>query len=240
MNIVDFAILFIMAISMIIGAYNGFILSALHAASFFLSWIIAVIFYPMLTKILLNLFPNLLSTIAFYVDGSAKITNVEDRMTNIGSFTKDQISRIVDRLALPNPFSRILTSDVFQSTNGLKSLGEFFDSTMATIIINIISFLLLFLLVKLLFIIIISIGKAIRNLPVLKQFDSLVGMGFGLIRGFFIIYLFFALIPILMTLAPADIIHEYLDGSLLSDFFYSTNIFTNFVRGSLSIIFTAI
>jgi uncharacterized membrane protein required for colicin V production len=233
MNIVDLVILSIMSMSIVIGTYNGFLLSALHAASFFLSWVIAVIFYPILTKIILGLFPGFLNTITFYVDGSSQIPDVENRMAGIGSFTQDQVARLVDKINLPNPFGRVLASDVFQSADGLHTLGEYFDKTMAAVIINIISFILLFLLIKFAFTIAIGIGKAIRSLPVLKQFDSLAGAGFGLIRGFFMVYLFFALIPIIMALAPAGLIHKYLDGSVLSGFFYNTNIFTSFVRGSL-------
>ncbi|WZL79374.1 CvpA family protein [Eubacteriales bacterium mix99] len=233
MNILDIAILFIMAVCMLNGAYNGFILSALHAASFFLSWMIAAIFYPMLSKFIVSRFPRLLSTTAFYVDGSSRIGNVENKMAKIGSFSKDQLSHVMEKTALPNPFFRILKSNIFQSANGTKSLGEFFDTTMATIVIHIVSFLLLFLITKLILNIVIDAFKTIRNLPVLKQLDGVAGMGFGLIRGIFVIYMFFALVPILMTIAPADVINEFLDGSLFAKFFYNTNIFTNLIRGSL-------
>jgi len=233
MNVLDIAILFIMAICMMNGAYNGFILSALHAASFFLSWMIAAIFYPMLSKFIVSRFPKLLSTTAFYVDGSSRIGNVEKKMDKIGSFSKDQLSRVMEKTDLPNPFFRILKSNIFKSANEAKSLGEFFDTTMATIVIHIVSFLLLFLVTKLILNIVIDAFKTIRNLPVLKQLDGIAGMGFGLIRGIFVIYMLFALIPILMTIAPADAINEFLDGSLLANFFYNTNIFTNLIHGSL-------
>ena len=233
MNILDIVILFIMAVCMLNGAYNGFILSALHAASFFLSWMIAAIFYPMLSKFIVSRFPRLLSTTAFYVDGSSRIGNVENKMAKIGSFSKDQLSHVMEKTALPNPFFRILKSNIFKSANGTKALGEFFDTTMATIVIHIISFLLLFLATKLILNIVINTFKTVRDLPVLKQLDGVAGMGFGLISGIFLIYMLFALVPILMTIAPANIINEFLDGSLFAKFFYTTNVFTNLIRGSL-------
>jgi uncharacterized membrane protein required for colicin V production len=233
MNLVDIIILSIMGMSIIIGTYNGFILSALHAASFFFSWVIAAIFYPVLTKVILGLFPGFLKSITFYVDGSSQIPDIESRTAKIGSFTKEQVAHLVESIDLPNPFSRILASEVFQSSNGIQTLGEYFDTTMAAIIINIFSFILLFLLVKLIFTIAIGIGKAVRSLPVLKQFDSLAGAGFGLIRGIFMVYLVFALIPIIMALAPLDLITKHLDNSIFAGFFYNTNIFTSFVQGKL-------
>jgi uncharacterized membrane protein required for colicin V production len=234
MNIIDLAILFMMGMSMILGVYNGSILSALHAVSFFLSWIVAVIFYPVLTKIILGIFPQLIKTIAFYVDGAELIPNVEDRMARASQFTQEQIIGIVDKINLPNPFNRLLVAkETFNSVENMATLGEYFDSTMAAIILNITSFVILFLLVKLLLIIIISIVKTVRDLPVLKRYDGLVGAGLGLIRGFFMISVIFALVPIITALAPADFINEYLNTSAFYDFFYKTNMFTNFVRSSL-------
>ena len=95
MNIIDIVILIIMSISMIVGLYNGMILSALHAASFFLSWLASVIFYPYITKLILDLFPSLLNVIVLYAEGSTHIPSVE-RMTEL-NFISEMISEIADR-----------------------------------------------------------------------------------------------------------------------------------------------
>lgn len=233
MNLVDFIIIFIMAVSSIVGVYNGFVLSALNAASFILSWLCALIFYPLFTKILLAMFPNILKTITYYAEGSSKILNIEDKTANIALFTKNQLTNMISNMKLPNPFNNVLISDVFNSSKSIQTLGEYFDSTIANVIINILSFLLLFMLLKFLLTIVLSIARAIVKLPILKQFDTTFGAGFGILRGFFIVCFLFALIPILMTLAPVDLITEYLDGSLLAGFFVKANIFTNFISGKI-------
>ncbi|HHT66471.1 MAG: CvpA family protein [Caldicoprobacterales bacterium] len=232
MNIVDIVIFLVMSMTMVVGLYNGFVLSALHTASFFISWLIAVIFYPMVTKLILGMFPTLLQIITLYAEGSSHIALVEDRRASLQSFSVENISEIVEKAKLPNPFSKILVSDFSQSLEGIQTLGEYFDTTMAIVIINIVSFLILFLLVKAISIAVVSLSKTLASLPVLRKYDGLAGAGFGLVRGFFIVYLIFALIPILLVLAPTDIVNEYLDGSKWAGFFHHTNIFTNFVRGS--------
>ena len=87
------------------------------------------------------------------------------------------------------------------------------------------------MLLKLVFIVIISIYKTVNDLPVLRKHDSLAGAGMGLIRSFFILNFIFALVPILLVLAPADIINDFIEGSKLAGFFHHSNIFTAFVRG---------
>ncbi|HHY83296.1 MAG TPA: CvpA family protein [Clostridiales bacterium] len=231
MNIIDIIVLIIMGISMVAGSYNGLITSAMHTISFFLSWVISVFLYPVITSMILSTFPKLMNVITLYTDGRALIPDVEDRLASIKNFSPEKIGTIVETANLPEPFGRILVSDFSQSLEGIKTVGEYFDSTMAMVIINICSFIILFLLVKLLFMIIVSVTKAVANLPVLRKFDALAGAGFGIVRGVFILYLVFALIPILLVLAPTDIMSEFLDGSKYANFFQNTNIFTNFVRG---------
>jgi len=231
MNIIDFAILFIMAVSMLIGMYNGFVLSSLHAASFFISWLASVILYPVISKTILKMYPSLLQIITLYAEGSVHIPNVEDKQANLANFTVDRVTQIVEQAQLPNPFSKILISDFSKPLEGISTLGEYFDSTIAIVIINIISLLLLFLLIKLVFIFVVSIYKTTHDLPVLKKYDSAAGAGIGAIRGIFILYFIFALVPILLVLAPTQIINEFIAGSKLAGFFHYSNIFTALVRG---------
>ena len=231
MNIVDIIIFAIMSVSVVVGLYNGFILSALHSASFFLAWLLSLLFYSHITTVILSTFPSLMDTIILYAEGSAQLPTVEERMMGISTILPEKVIEIVEKVQLPNPFGRILVSDFSQTLEGIKTLGDYFDYTMAVVIINIFSFLLLFFLIKLVFLVLISITKTVVDLPVLKKCDGLVGAGFGLVRGFFMVYVLFSLIPVLLVLAPADIFNEFLDGSKMADFFHYTNIFTNFVKG---------
>jgi len=231
MNILDIVILLIMGISMVVGSYNGLVTSALHSASFFLSWILSLILYPVVTNAILGSFPKLISAITLYTEGSAQIPDIKDKLASIGNFTPEKVSQIVEAANLPNPFGRILIADFNKPMEGIETLGQYFDSTMAMVIINICSFLILFLLIKLLFLIAVSVFKSVADIPVLKKYDALAGAGFEVIRGMFLIYLAFALIPILLVLAPTDLVNEFLDNSKFANFFQYTNIFTNFVRG---------
>jgi uncharacterized membrane protein required for colicin V production len=231
MNIVDIVIFLIMSVSIIFGMYNGLVLSALHTVSFFLSWLLSLILYPALTNTLMERFPKLLNAVTLYTEGSAQIPTVEERMTEISSVTLEKLTIILEKIQLPNPFTRILLNDFSLNTEGVRTLGEYFDSTMAITVINIFSFLILFMLIKIIFVVIISIGKTVVDLPVLKKYDSLAGGGLSIIRGVFMVYLVFALIPIVIVLAPVDLIKEFLDGSKFADFFLNSNIFSNFVKG---------
>jgi len=233
LNIVDYAILLVMGISIIAGVYNGFVLSALNTASFFFSWLGALIFYPLVSDALVSKFPDLFLRLEFYADGASKIPSVEDRTTELTRFTQEYITELLQKINLPNPFSKILAANAFSQEGAAETLGQYFDFTIASVIVNILSFLILFLVLKLVFTIAISLGKSLVSFPVLKQFDSLCGGCFGLVRGIFVLYFIFALMPIVMALAPVEIISKYMDESLLANIFYKSNIFTSFVNAKL-------
>ena len=227
----DYGILLLMAISILSGVYNGFVLSALNTVSLLLSWIISLIFYPLLSGYLMIRYEALFQRLVHFTEGSSKIPSIEARNARLTSISEAQLGNLLEEMQLPNPFHRILASDVFAANGSIQSLGQYFDNTIAVILVNILSFLLLFFLIKVFFIILVSIAKAVVNLPVLKQFDALFGGAFGVLRGFFVLYFLFALIPIVLTLAPVDVLGEYLEGSRFAGFFYQFNLFTSFVRG---------
>ncbi|HZK34322.1 MAG TPA: hypothetical protein VFD33_03295 [Bacillota bacterium] len=229
MNIIDLLILLIMSIYTVVGSYNGSVVSAFNAASFILSWLISLIFYPLVRNLILAKIPNLFTLIKFYSDGSSRISNIESRAMPVSHFTEESISQIVNESQTPNPFRRVLSSAFNKAGTG-QTLAEYFDATIATVIINIVSLLLLFLFIRLLIVIAVSIFKTVKEVPVLKKYDGLVGSGIGVLRGILVANFVFALVPILTTIAPIEFITTLIEDSLLGNLFYKVNIFTLFIR----------
>lgn len=231
MNYVDIGILLVIAMGVIIGMYYGFTVSLLGIASFFASWLGAFIFYPALSRGLISNYPDLLNKIIYYTDGATK-TGLTNRTIAVSSLTKDQIKVIIGNSELPSMFNRhIETNLIKQRLGGLQSLGQYFDYTVANIILNLISFIILFFIIRLTFSLLISIAKNLKGIPVLKQFDTIMGGALGIINGILIILLLFAFLPLLSTVVPEEIFAKYLDGSTLAQFFLKANLFTSFIRG---------
>jgi len=233
MNYIDIGILAVIGISTLIGMYNGFTVSFLNIASYVCSWIGSLILYPAISKFIINRYPDFLEKIIYYTEGSSNIP-MDERVISVASLGQEKISQVVSISGLPYPFNKILESSLLKgSIQGLENLGQYFDYIIASIIINLISFLIVFFAIRILFSIAISIAKNITNLPVLKQFDSLLGAGLGAIRGILFLFVLFALVPVLLALAPIDIIYKYIEESIFAQFFLKGNIFTSFLRGIL-------
>ncbi len=229
MNILDLVILVILAFCIATSIHKGFAVSLLGLASHFCSWIISLIFYPVLSSFIISKFPKFYQQLVVYAEGATKIPVVEDRLTSLSFFSREKLLDIINETNLPSPFNKTLTANVFNVSQS-QTLGQFFDEAFARVILNVICILILWAAVKLIFDFIISIVNIIKELPVLKQFDTLFSAGVGLIKGLFIVYFAFALVPLAMTIAPAEIINDYINGSLMANFFIKTNIFTAFIR----------
>ena len=68
---------------------------------------------------------------------------------------------------------------------------------------------------------VINLIHYVFELPVLRHLDSLIGGMFGLVRGVLLMYILFALVPIVLAIAPVQIITDMIDASRLAPMFDS-------------------
>lgn len=233
MNLIDLFIIILIVITILEGIYKGFIHSVSRIGAFFLSWITAFIFSPGISKLVQGndtVFTPLLT----YVDGSEKLGNIDNAKILIGQIKDTDLNTIINNANFPQPFSSLIKNNIANHAfedKGIKALGDYVNQTIACTIINILSFLFIFLIASILFGFIINAMDKTLNFPVLRQFDSLLGAGFGLILGCFTLFIIFLVVPIVLILMDVKIVSEYLNGSFLGSFFYKSNFILNFMRG---------
>jgi len=234
MNIVDAIILGILAFSVILAAHRGFLGSVLDLISFFASWVAALIFSPVLSRYILEHHPNIMQTLITFSEGALRIDSIEERTLPASAITPDRISQLVSEANFPYPFDRLLLSNLQDlALEHLNTLGDYFNHSIANILLNIITFVTIYFAVRILFAILSSAVRGIVGLPVLKQFDWILGAGFGLLRGFLIVNLLFLFFSVVLILVPIDLFRSYIENSLLANFFMEFNIFNAFLSGRI-------
>ena len=232
MNYIDYIMLSILSICLLIGVYNGFVASGLGFLASLFSWLTSLMFYPLLSKFLVYRYPDLIKNLIYYTEGASKVRSLEEQALAVSSLTKEQIVDIVISAQLPPPFDRLLLYNMLNKTlPHLTTVGEYFNYSIAYIILNIMCLIALFVVIRVVCQIGLSITKEVAGLPVLKKYDGLAGAGVGLLRGMFLIFLLFSFVPVILILAPLDIIYSLIENSLMGKFFFKANIFTNFVKG---------
>ena len=235
MNIVDIIILALLGISVLFGLYRGFIASVASLGGCLLSLGAASWLNPKLVE-WVNSHPEYLQTLMSYTDAGTRIGDQTLAQTSVSGLSGTAISEVLSRVNLPAPLSTLLQNNlqgqVFQNM-GLTHVGDYVSQTIVSAVVNVLCFLVCFLGCFLVIHILLNFLKVVFRFPVLKQMNALMGGAFGLLRGVFLCFLAFALIPLIQTMVPIKGIEETLSGSQLAPFFNNRDLILSIMRGRL-------
>lgn len=236
MNIVDYVIIGVVAISVLFGLYRGFVSSVLSMGGGLLSFLGSFVLYPKLAELVQNN-ESLQKTLLHYTDASSRIGDLELAMTNAVNLGKEGIARVLENVQLPSPLDTILQVNlenmVYGATDSVSTVSDYVNQTILQASINIICFIVCFLGLFLVLSLCMGLIRAVFRLPVLKQLDGLAGGVFGLLRGVLICLIIFTLVPLVLTMLPMDAISQLLDESTLAPIFMNGNLITAIMNKQL-------
>ena len=166
-----------------------------------------------------------------------KIGDVELARMNISMISDTQLHTIVDQAKLPTPFGNAIIDNVTNKAfadSGITTLGDYFDTTIFNVIINIISILIIFIILRVILTLVTNAFSYAYKTPQLVHMDYPIGGAVGLVRGFFSMYMLFAVIPIALILfMNVSFVTEIINGSVCCSIFYSNSILLHFVSGAI-------
>ncbi|MDO5435160.1 MAG: CvpA family protein [Clostridia bacterium] len=236
MNIVDIVVVGIIALSILIGLYRGFVSSAVNTGGCVLSLFAAFKLGPKLAE-LIKSNQGLTNTLLSYTDASSRIGDIELSLMKVANLTGEKITEVLSRVDLPYPLNQLLKvnleNQVFAPSGMEGTVGNYVSQTIVGTILNVICFVVCFIAVFLAVSILLNLIKVIFKLPVLKQLNSVVGGVFGLLRGLLLCYIAFALLPLLQTMLPLDMITELVEQSTLAPMFNTGNLIIAIMNGRL-------
>ncbi|MEG1547426.1 MAG: CvpA family protein [Clostridia bacterium] len=235
MNLLDLAVLGIFALFVLSGLYKGFLSTVLSIGAFIVSGIFSMIFMPLASAgVVAN--ESLYNMMLYYTEGGEYIGNVELSRTNISTISAEQLKQIITDSNLPYPMGKEITRNIAKETfasQNVTTLGEYFNQTIVCVFINILMFLLIFVILRLIIGFVINGMDFALKFPVLRRGDALLGMGAGVLRGMLALFLIFMLLPILLTvLGQFDLITNLVDGSFFASFFYKSNFLLSMMPGT--------
>lgn len=237
MNLLDLALIFVILISVLLGAYRGFVVSALKTASFFVSWILAYLLHPLLSWAMSG--QGMMQTLINYTEGAAKLpfdTPLAMVTTPITQVDAATLNDLVSNSSLVSPFGNLVKSNIASqafASQGLSTVGDYFNYTVAYATLNIITFLILFFVFRIICGVIINATDATHKFPVLRYNDVLAGALTGLLRGVFACYIIMAVAPIALTILNVPVVTDYVLSAPLAGFFYKSNFILLLMRGKV-------
>ena len=203
--IVDLVILAIILLCIILGYYRGLTGSLIKILSFVLSIVIAfVLFIPISNLVIENtqIDESLEQSIREMIIG-----NEQNEENNMPEAITDYISQKVEQAA----------------DDAKAAVVDSTSRDVAETIVKAGTWIVLFIVARILLIFLKFITSLIARLPIIKQFDKLGGIAYGLIEGLIIVYLLLALVSFIAPMFDNSIITEIKD-SFVGSIFYNNNL----------------
>ena len=230
MNIIDILILVVLAVSVLFGLYRGFIGGVLSVAALIGSTALSFIFGGQLAA-WLSSNQTLVDTLLYYTDAGSRISDLNLSLMTVGQMTENALSQILSSAGLPAAFETAFLERISLAPAGM-SVSELLSQTIVSVSISILSFLICFLISFVILSFVIHLICYVFELPVLRHLDALIGGVFGLARGVLLVFIFFALVPIVLAVVPVEQVSQLIEQSTLAPFFDSQIILT-ILRGGL-------
>jgi len=219
MNIIDILILSIIAVSIIFGMYRGFINGILSVIGVILSIVISMSFSGQVADKLKDN-ETLVNTLIYYTDAGSRIGDLDLSTLPVSSLNENIINSILEKAGLPESFENIFIKAIRNNKEN-TTVSSLLSKTIVNVSISIISFLITFLIVYIIISFIIHMISYVFELPVLRHLDALIGGIIGGIRGILILYVLFALIPLIMAIIPIEQIGTLIESSKFASLFDS-------------------
>ncbi len=225
MNWTDLLVIGIIVGFALVGMSKGFVLSVFRLASYLISIFLAVKLYPFLSNFLTG--TALYGKINDYI-----LKNLLLQQPAIGAQAKKAAAEtIVESLSLPG-FLKDFLIDKFPNPADIINVSDIIgkiSNELTALVINIISLVVLYILIRVALIFSKFILKGVSKLPLFKQIDQLGGFGLGAVEGFLTVYIALAVLMIFSTSPNFKGVFSALDSSLIAGYIYNHNFIVNWL-----------
>ncbi len=205
---IDLFIILILFICIVLGYKRGLVKVVLGLVAFIIAIAITIIFYKPLSSFIMN------------------NTKIDDTIqSTIYDHIKDENIETSENEII-NLANKYIIQDAKNAT--LEIISESLTET----IIEVSSFIFLFIILRIGLIFANKLFSIITSLPIINQFNKLGGLIYGIFQGILINYIIFALILIIVPLINIDSkkIDNTINSSVLGSVLYNENIIVKAIK----------
>lgn len=211
--ILDLIVVGIILLSTFLGYKKGLIGVAFKIVSFVIAIVITLILYVPVSNLVIN-HTEFDETIETAIIEKLSISNIEENKeikkeeTNMPAVIVDYINTAI--------------KDTVVTTQ--NSLVESVARDLAINIVKIGVMIVLFIVVKIALIFAKAVIEGIAKLPILKQFNEIGGIAYGILRGVIVIYVILVVVSLLIPVLNNDGILKTINETMLCKMLYNNNI----------------
>ncbi|HPJ02349.1 MAG TPA: CvpA family protein [Candidatus Limiplasma sp.] len=223
MNLIDYGIVILILVFTLFGFYRGFLQSLLNLGGCLFSFAASFWLFPKLADAVASN-PEIVRMLSGYTDSGTVLGDLDLSSLAVNTLNTTSISEIVTKANLPDPLGRLLGENLSQQAfsplgNLATNVGDYVNQTILSVSINVLSFIVCFILSFLVITILINLLKAVFRFPLLKQLDWLAGGVFGFAIGTVTCFVIFTAMPVLQSLIPMENFQQLISESALAGIF---------------------
>lgn len=235
MNLIDIAVIGVLALFILHGIYKGFLPTLLSIGAYILAWLVAIVLLTVGSNSIRGS-EKLFNTMLYYTEGSEYVNDVELARKSIDEISTDTLNAVFAKADLPYPMAKNIADNIARESfaeNGITTLGDYFNQTIVIVFINILVFITMFAIIRIILAFIINGVDYAWTLPKLRVADRAIAGGIGLIRGILAVFLLFMLLPIVLIVLQGKFafLTDMVNDSMMAKFFYRTNFLLSMMPG---------
>lgn len=232
MNLINFFFILIIVVIVLEGIHRGFLHSALSLGAFFVSLITSYLFYPVMSAAIKSN-QTMYDYFIYYTEGAERIASFENTRLLVDTISESQLNEVLSTSNLSEPFLTLIRQNVESkafAAQGASTLGEYYNLTLVSSVLNLISFIIVFLLARIIFSFVLGAIDYTVQFPELRQYNRTMGAIFGSVRGLLFCFLIASVIPVILLVLPVQQITEIYKSSDIAIFLSENNFFWHFIR----------
>ncbi len=210
--VIDIVVIAILVLNIIIGYKKGLINVVFNILAFFIAIIITFILYKPVSNFIINnteIDDKIKQTI---IENSKKEDNSDNEKTESSNIIQKYVE---DSIKNAEEDAKEKTIELVANTISIRG-------------VEILTGILLFIVTRLILIVLGFITKFVANLPLIKQFNEIGGVLYGLFKGLLIIYIILTIMFFVVSINQKGIISKTIENSYITKILYDNNIIVNY------------
>lgn len=203
---IDIVIVAILLLSIIMGYKKGLVNVIFNLCAFLVAIIITVILYKPIAGIVIN--------------NTQIDENIEQTIIEKGTSEKEENTDG----SLDEYIEKYVQDAAVDAKNEAVQIAA---KAIAVNVVNIITAILLFIIVRIALIFVKFLVEALAEIPIIKQFNKAGGILYGALRGLIIIYVLLAILFFIVSVNNNIEISSAIDSSIITKYLYGNNIILN-------------
>ena len=236
MNIIDLVVVIFLGLGLIIGWYHGSVRAAANVGAILLAMVIGLSFHGVMARGVLaqkKVIPQLI----YYSESDEFLQDVETVRLQVDAITPESLDALLTEVKLPYPVESRLRTNLENKAfadDGLTMLGEYLSMTIAHMTVNIVCFMILFLVSLVILFLVIRALDVTLIFPVLRYGDGLVGAAAGLVASALLLFALEMLVPVGLSFVPFEELRTIVENAATSSLFYHSNFLLALMKGVIA------